>query len=130
MRAPWIIAVGASGPAGLTDIEQLLAGLGGSLDAVVLVVLHRPWDRPTALREILSRSTPLPVVIADEDERFRVGHVYIGEPHTHLTLAENTFGRQVNDPERAHRNRTVDLLFGLSPSTHGNGRSVSSWQAR
>jgi two-component system chemotaxis response regulator CheB len=46
-----------------------------------------------------------------EDERFRVGHVYIGEPHTHLSLAENSFGRQVNDPEREHRNRTVDLLF-------------------
>jgi two-component system chemotaxis response regulator CheB len=111
MSSPWIVAVGASGSEGLLDIKELLAGLDDMLDAVVLVVLHRPWDQPSALREVLSRSTPLPVVVAEDDELLRTGHVYIGEPHSHLTLAENSFGRQVNDPGRAHRNRTVDLLF-------------------
>jgi two-component system chemotaxis response regulator CheB len=63
------------------------------------------------------------VVIADEDERFRVGRVYIGEPDAHLTLAKNSFGCQIDDPERGHRNRTVDLLFH-SVALHARGRAV------
>jgi chemotaxis response regulator CheB len=123
MASPWIVAVGASGSEGLLDIKELLAGLDDLLDTVVLVVLHRPWDQPSALREVLSRSTTLPVIIAGEDERLRPGNVYIGEPHSHLTLAENSFGRQVNDPERAHRNRTVDLLF-MSIAENAHERAI------
>jgi two-component system chemotaxis response regulator CheB len=108
---PWYIAIGASGAQGLSDIRTLLSQLPVSLDAVVLVVLHRPWDKISHLKEILSRASQMPIVIAGDGERFERGVVYIGEPGDHLTLAQKSFGAIVEDPERQYGNRTIDLLF-------------------
>lgn len=107
----WIVAIGASGAEGLHDICALLAALPATLPAVVMVVLHRLWNRPTRLRDILARNSRLPVVIADQDERFEAGTVYIGKPSEHLTLAAHSFGALIDDPDRHFGNRTVDLLF-------------------
>jgi two-component system chemotaxis response regulator CheB len=90
---------------------------------VVLVVLHRPWDTPSNLRAVLSRACSHPVLISDEAERFERGSVYIGEPAQHLTLAARGLGVMVDDPEGAHKNRTVDLLF-RSVAHHGHGRMI------
>jgi two-component system chemotaxis response regulator CheB len=108
---PWYIAIGASGAQGLNDIRTLLSQLPVSLNAVILVVLHRPWDKISYLKEILSRVSLMPVVIAGDGECFERGVVYIGEPADHLTLAQKSFGAIVEDPERQYGNRTVDLLF-------------------
>lgn len=120
---PWFVAIGASGSDGLDDLRELLRELPAQLRAVVLIVLHRPWDAPTNLRAILARVSALPVVIAEQDERFRSGTVYIGEPAEHLTLAARSFGDVTPDPGKQHRNRTVDLLF-RSVASHGDGRMI------
>jgi two-component system chemotaxis response regulator CheB len=91
-QKPWVVAIGASGSQGLADIQELLGALPEALPAIVMVVLHRPWDRPTRLRRILDRASVLPVVIASQGERFKIGTVYIGEPSEHLTLAAESFG--------------------------------------
>ena len=109
--APWIVAIGASGAQGLDDMMQLLSELPSTLPAIIMIVLHRRWHEPTALRAILARSCAFPVVIAAPGERFEVGIVYIGEPATHLTLAADTFGGLIDDPGRHYGGRTVDLLF-------------------
>jgi two-component system chemotaxis response regulator CheB len=108
---PWFVAVGASGAAGLSDIKELIGALPPTLAAVVLVVLHRQWDRPTQLQAVLAPSSRLPIVIAAPGERFKPGTVYIGEPAEHLTLMANSFGKLVDDPDRHYGGRTVDLLF-------------------
>jgi two-component system chemotaxis response regulator CheB len=107
----WIIAIGASGADGLSDIKELLEALPSTLPAAVMIVLHRPWDRPTRLQAILGEASRLPVVIAAQGERLEAGIVYIGEPAEHLTLAANSFGKLVDDPDRLYGGRTVDLLF-------------------
>ena len=107
---PWTVAVGASGGEGLQDLRDLLHEWSG-LDAVVMIVLHRRWTAISQLREVLQRSSRMPVIVADEDERLRPGRVYIGEPANHLTLIARTMGTVTSDPDRTHRNRTVDLLF-------------------
>jgi two-component system chemotaxis response regulator CheB len=121
--SPWFVAVGASGAEGLRDIKALLTALPASIPAVVLVVLHRPWDMPSNLRAILAHNCPHPVVIAEEGEKFERGTVYIGAPDQHLTLVARSFGESVDDPQRSHGNRTVDLLF-RSVATHGRGRMI------
>lgn len=83
----YFIAIGASGSDGLDDIKALLAGLPDPLSAIVLVALHRPWDRLSHLRDILARASHLPVVIAVDGDRLQLGTCYIGEPAEHLTLA-------------------------------------------
>ena len=116
-QKPWIIAIGASGSKGLDDIRELLGALPQALSAIVMVVLHRPWDRPTNLRAVLHRTSALPVVIASEGERFKIGTVYIGGPSEHSTLVADSFGVLISDPDREHGNRTVDLLLASVAST-------------
>jgi two-component system chemotaxis response regulator CheB len=108
---PWFIAIGASGAAGLADIKELLADLPDSLQAVVLVVLHRPWGRQSHLRSVLAHGSTLPLAIAGDGEHLDLGTVYIGRPDQHLTLAEDGLGELISDPVRRYRNRTIDLLF-------------------
>jgi two-component system, chemotaxis family, protein-glutamate methylesterase/glutaminase len=107
----WFVTIGASGGDGLRDIEALLGHLPVGLNAVVLIVLHRSADQISHLREILARSTKLPVIIADQGERLKAGTCYIGEPDQHLTLVAKSLGRLIDDPGHQYRNRTIDLLF-------------------
>lgn len=120
---PWFIAIGASGSDGLGDIKNLLHELPTSLNAVVLIVLHRPWDRVSHLRDVLAHASRLPVVIAAQGERFEPGIAYVGEPADHLTLTAHSFGELIPDPERHYRNRTVDLLLS-SLAEHGGPRII------
>ena len=108
--SPWVIAIGASGAEGLNDLQALLAEWQ-EIDAIVMIVLHRPWEKDTHLRQILQRSTHMSVQIADQGQHLRAGCIYIGEPSRHLCLQSNSVSILISDPERAHRNRTVDLLF-------------------
>nr|USU34622.1 chemotaxis protein CheB [Methylobacterium sp.] len=101
----------------------ILRELPPSLNAVVLIVLHRLWDRPSHLAAVLGRAARMPVVVALDGGKFTPGIAYIGEPADHLTLAANSFGQLVDDPNRNHRNRTVDLLF-RSVAAHGGSRII------
>ena len=109
-RLTWTVAVGASGSEGLQDLCKLLHEWS-SLDAVIMIVLHRPWTAISHLREVLQRSSRMPVLIAGENELLRPGHVYIGEPANHLALISRTVGTVMPDLVGTYRNRTVDLLF-------------------
>lgn len=93
------------------------------LNAALLIVLHRPWDRPSHLAEVLGRAARMPVCVAQDGERFTPGTAYVGEPADHLTLVANSFGQLVDDPDRTYRNRTVDLLF-RSVAAHGGTRII------
>lgn len=107
----WLIAVGASGADGLQDICLLLSALPADLDAVTLIVLHRPSGQQSHLREVLARRSPMPVRIAVAGQRLLPGIAYIGEPGAHLTILETGFPALVVHEDCTHRNRTVDLLF-------------------
>jgi two-component system chemotaxis response regulator CheB len=122
-QSPWIVAIGASGTQGLMDIRILLHQLPPTLPAVVMVVLHRPWNAASRLGAVLAQSSAMPVVTAGQGQRLAPGTVYIGEPGAHLTLAARTFGGMAPDPHRIHRNRTVDLLF-RSLAKHAGPRSI------
>ena len=123
VTAIWFIAVGASGDEGLNDIKALLTGLGELANVVLMVVLHRPFDRPSFLRQVLQRATSIPVVIAQSGEAMAAGRCYIGEPAAHLTLLSSSFAGITADPERLDRNRTVDLLF-KSVAAHAGAQGI------
>lgn len=120
---PWFVAIGASGGPGLDDLRCLLAALPVPFPAVVLVVLHRPWNWPSDLRAVLADGCRHPIRIAEAGRRFEAGTVYIGEPSQHLAMAASGFCVLVRDPHRAYGNRTIDLLF-RTVSEHGNGHMI------
>lgn len=117
---PFIVAIGASGGEGLTDIKDLLAALPIALPAVVLVVFHRPSDQ---ISHLLSRASQMPVLIAKEGDQFRAGCCYVGEPDAHLTLAQKSDVRLVDRAGNKHRNRTIDILFN-SVAAHARARGI------
>jgi two-component system chemotaxis response regulator CheB len=118
-----MVAIGASGGEGLDDLKALLAALPADLPAVVLVVLHRPSDRLSHLKQVLSRVSQMPVLVAEEGERFRIRSCYIGEPDDHLSLAAKSNVRLVEGAQDKHRNRTVDILFN-SVAAHARERAI------
>jgi chemotaxis response regulator CheB len=122
-EGPYFVALGASGGEGLSDLVRLLECLSESFPAVVLAVLHRPSDRISHLRQVLTKRSALPVVIADEDQEFRIGRCYIGEPAAHLSLAERSRVRLIEGANDKYRNQSVDLLF-KSIAEHARKRSI------
>jgi two-component system chemotaxis response regulator CheB len=57
---PYFVAIGASGQQGLTEIKALLTLLPRDIQAMFLVTLHRPTDRISHLRQVLSRVSSIP----------------------------------------------------------------------
>ncbi len=121
--SPYFIAIGASGGEGLHDIENLLSHLPATLGAIVMVVLHRPSDRVSSLRNVLARHSNIPIVIAGEAERLEPGVCYIGEPDKHLTLVDTYLAHLVPGTAHLHRNRTIDVLF-QSLALHAGPRAI------
>ncbi|ESY44948.1 MULTISPECIES: chemotaxis protein CheB [unclassified Mesorhizobium] len=109
--SPSVVAIGASGGQGLNDILELLARLPTGLPAIFLVVLHRPSDGVSFLRDVLARSSNMPVNVAVDGGRYHLGTCYIGEPDAHLSLCANSGIALVEGAHHKHRNRTVDILF-------------------
>ncbi len=123
LLADWVVAVGASGVAGLDDIKLLLACLRPDIPAIVMVVLHRQWGHISVLRDILSRGSAMPVLIPSHGEMARRSTAYIGEPGVHLVLAADRRMGMIDDSRRQYRNGTVDLLFD-SVAEHGGRRTI------
>ena len=111
MLPPYFIAIGASGSEGLQDIVGLLRALPQPLPAVVMVVLHRPIDKVSTLRDVLARQCEMPIVVSMEGENFVSGTCYIGEPQEHLTLVARNLAHLVPGHGNRLRNRTIDTLF-------------------
>lgn len=120
---PYFVALGASGGEGLCDIKDLLRDLGQAAGIVVMVVLHRPSDKLSALREVLARSCSMPVVVTEEAEKFEAGTCYIGEPDQHLTLVTRNMAGLVPGGGNRLRNRTIDTLF-VSLARHAGRRTI------
>ena len=108
---PYFVAIGASGSRGLTDLRQLLSLMPREVGAAILVVLHRPIGRVSYLRDVLSKVSSMPVVIAKMGGQFAAGSCYVGEPSEHLTLAANGVIHLISGARGEYRNRTADLLF-------------------
>jgi two-component system chemotaxis response regulator CheB len=122
-RSSFMVAIGASGGEGLEDIKDLLAILPADLPAIVLVVLHRPSDQVSHLKVVLSHVSQMPVLVAEDGERFSAGCCYIGKPDDHLSLAARSNVQLVEGAKNKHRNRTVDILFH-SVAAHARGRCI------
>ena len=120
---PYFIVVGASGSEGLADIKALLRALPHPVPAIVMVVLHRPSDKTSALREVLAQGGEIPVVVAADAEPLMPGTCYIGGPQAHLTLTSRDKVHLVQGAGHRLRNRTVDTLFN-SAARHAGPRVI------
>lgn len=117
---PWLVVIGASSD-GYPTLLDLMNRLPASLDAAVLVVLHRPADRQSQLPSILRRHCHMPVVVPEQGERLVSGRCYVADADHHLSIGPH--GVIDLRPDHAYRNRTVDLLFATA-AKHAGARVV------
>ena len=111
---PDIVAIGASSGE-IEALQSLLAAIS-DLDAIVLVVLHRPANRTSFLREILMRELRMPVVIARHGELLHHGVCYIAE-----TFAASNGWTWL--PDHRYTTRNIDQLF-ISLAQHYGARTI------
>jgi two-component system, chemotaxis family, CheB/CheR fusion protein len=104
-----IVGVGASA-GGLEAFSQLLAALPSDAGVAVVFVQHLSPDRESALPELLTASTSLPVVQVTESMPIEVNRVHVIPPGFHLSI-EN--GRLHLSPRPTGREQhlPIDAFF-------------------
>jgi two-component system chemotaxis response regulator CheB len=113
------VAIGASA-GGVEALQALLRCLGGDFRAALLVVLHLPPDRPSALAELLARDCALPVAEALDKQPVQPGTVVLAPPNYHLLVEpERTLALSI-DPPVLYSRPAIDLLFESAAVAYGS----------
>lgn len=107
---PAVIVVGAS--AGAVDaLMQFLPELPPQLPAPVVVVVHVPADRRSALPELFAQTCALPTREAEDKTMPDPSTVYFAPPDYHL-LVERGGALALSVDEPVHHSRpSIDVLF-------------------
>lgn len=103
-----VIVVGASA-GGLSALRWLLGGLPADIPAVVLVVMHvGPFE--SALPQLLSSHTPLPIRHAQDLDKLEQGQILVAPPDVHMRV-ENGQVRLIGGPKENFARPAIDPLF-------------------
>jgi len=113
-----IVAIGASA-GGLEALTSLLKELSPDLGMAFIVVLHLDPARESAVTQILSRATRMPVLQVTEGMQIAPDHVYVIPPNWDMTIAHWVLhlGRRV-EPRSA--NTTIDTFLRSLAIGHGH----------
>src|SRR5882724_1159056 len=96
-----IVGIGASA-GGLEAFSELLAHLSFDAAMAFVLVQHLDPKYPSTLSEILSRTTPIPVIEVQHGVRIEPGHVYVMPPNTSMTIAEGVLNLAPRPDDRPH----------------------------
>ena len=120
------IVVGASA-GGVDALLALMPALPAHARAAVIIVLHLPRQRPSALAQIFGNRCALPVCEAEDKEPVAPGTVYVAAPDYHLLVdrAPGRAGRgapilalSADDPVNYSR-PSIDVLFESAADVYG-----------
>ncbi|MDN5872750.1 MAG: chemotaxis protein CheR, partial [Nitrococcus sp.] len=104
-----IVGIGASA-GGLEAITELLKHLPADTGMAFVLVQHLDPQHESALTEILSRATALPVCEITDERRVEADHVYVITPNTSLGIAEGVLNIQPR-PQTRVPHRPIDAFF-------------------
>jgi two-component system CheB/CheR fusion protein len=104
-----IVGVGASA-GGLEAFSQLLKHLPLDSGMGFVLVQHLDPAHDSALPQLLTRATSIPVSEATNNLRVERNHVYVIPPNTNLTIAQGVLKLQPRQSGRAPHH-SVDLFF-------------------
>lgn len=103
-----IVGIGASA-GGLEALEELLSTAPSRSGIAYVVVQHLERHHPSALTEILSRFTPMPVREVVDGDRIEPGGVWVIPPDATLTLDGEVL--RIGKPDGAAPRMVIDTLF-------------------
>ena len=112
-----IVGIGASA-GGLEAFTQLLKALPLDTGMGFVLVQHLDPEHESALTQILSRATSLPVCDVTNNQPVQPNHVYIIPPDTNLSIAEGNLKLQPR-PKTRTPHRPIDSFFESLAADHG-----------
>ncbi len=114
-----VIAIGASA-GGVEALGMLLPALPAQMRQAVLVVLHLPRNRESALASLLAAQSAVPVTEAEDKQPLPRGAVAIAPPDYHL-LAERGGHLALSVDAPVHWSRpSIDVLFESAADAFGD----------
>ncbi len=117
---PSAIVIGASAGA-VGALQVLLPSLPTTLQAPVLVVVHVPPKRRSALVGVFADRCPLLVKEAEDKEPLRPGVVYFAPPDHHLLVERELSIALSRDDTVRYSRPSIDVLFTSAADAYGDG---------
>ena len=107
------------GSAGSLDvILNLLAQLNNPLPIAIIIVVHRKSNSDSALTDLLTSRTKIPVREVEEKDVISAGHIYIAPADYHL-LVEKDFSFSLDFSEKVNYSRpSIDVTFQSVAETY------------
>lgn len=112
------IVVGASAGA-VEALTKLLPSLGPSFTVPIIVVVHLPPDRRSAMADLFAAKCKLPVREAEDKEPITAGTIYFGPPDYHLLVEPDGFLSLSCDPPVMFSRPSIDVLFESAADAFG-----------
>lgn len=106
---PFIVGIGASA-GGLSAYTELLHRFPADIDLAVVIVQHLDPEEESLLRELLARTTAIPIETAKDGELVQANHVYVSPPNHKLTIAQGHLQLEKFE-QRQSSIKTIDLFF-------------------
>jgi two-component system, chemotaxis family, CheB/CheR fusion protein len=117
-----ICAIGASA-GGVGALRSLFRQIPDDLGLAYVIIVHLAPEHPSAMAEILSACTRMPVHQVDDTPQLRPNCVYVISPDRELVIeGDNVVAREFTEP-RGHR-APVDVFFRSVAAARGDGMAV------
>src|SRR5258708_10095771 len=104
-----VVGIGASA-GGLEAATSLLKELASQLGIAYVLVLHLDPARESKVSEILARTTPIPVLQAQDGMRVEPDHIYVIPPNCEMTIDHWVLHLKDREPHRS-ANTTIDTFL-------------------
>ncbi|MDB6137274.1 MAG: cheR2 1, partial [Verrucomicrobiaceae bacterium] len=105
-----IVGIGASA-GGLEAFTELLRNLPAACGMAFVLIQHMEPDRPSSLVQILSRTTPMPVVEIVDGMSVEPNHVYVIAPQCELTIEGGILNCAPRQKSAKNTLRLIDTFF-------------------
>jgi two-component system, chemotaxis family, CheB/CheR fusion protein len=113
-----VVGIGASA-GGLEAMTSLLKELESRLGMAYVLVLHLDPARESKVSEILARTTPIPVLQAQDLMRVEPDHIYVIPPNCDMTIDHRVLHLRGREPHRS-ANTTIDTFLRSLAVAHGS----------
>lgn len=115
-----VVVIGASAGA-LDALSNILPALPEDFPLPILIVVHLPPDRTSALPELMKAKCKLDVREAEDKEPILPGTIYIAPPDYHLLVEPNKRLSLSSDEAVMFSRPSIDVLFESAADAYHDG---------